>query len=318
MKIVVLDGYTLNPGDLSWDSLKELGELTVYDRTSPEQVAERIVDAPYVFTNKTILSREVLSGAKHLQFIGVLATGYNIVDVKAAREMGIVVCNIPTYGTMAVAQFTIALLLELCHHVGLHNIAVHDGEWSAQDDFSFPKTPLVELSERTIGLIGFGRIGQQVAKIAAAFGMCVLVHDPVMDVSKAGIPVQTVTLDELLNRADVVSLHCPLTSDNEGMMNKERLSKMKPGAFLINTARGQLINESDLAEALAQKVISGAALDVVSTEPIQAGNPLYKAPNCILTPHIAWAAKAARERLMAIAVDNLKRFQDGNPRNIVN
>ncbi len=320
MKIVVLDGYTENPGDLSWDALAALGELTVHERTAPEDILPRILGAEAVYTNKTPLTRDTLAKAHDagLRFVGVLATGYNVVDVEATRELGIALTNIPSYGTAAVAQFTFALLLELCHHVGLHAEAVRGGEWSAQRDFCFWKTPLVELSGKTMGLIGYGRIGQAVARIAVALGMKVLAYDAHADAAlQAECEVRLADLSEVLENADVVSLHCPLTADNQGMMNAAAFAKMKRGALLINTARGPLVCEANLAEALSSGQLGGAAVDVVSKEPIEAGNPLLSAPNCLITPHIAWAAVESRQRLMDVAVENLRAFLQGKPQNLV-
>ena len=312
MKIVILDGYALNPGDLSWEAFETLGEVTVYDRTPPELVAERIRDAEIVYTNKTVLNREIIENADSLAFIGVLATGVNVVDLDAAREKGIPVANVPAYSTPSVAQMTIALLLELCLHVGEHSRLVHAGEWTSSPDFCFWRYPLVELEGKTLGIIGLGSIGRAVAKIASAFGMRVIAY------RGRGEGVEMRTLDELLSEADIVSLHCPLTADNRHMINAEALARMKKGAFLINTARGPLVDEAALAEALSAGHIAGAAVDVVSAEPIHGDNPLLSAPNCIITPHIAWAPYASRVRLMDIAANNLKAFLAGNPVNVVN
>ncbi len=317
MKIVVLDGYALNPGDLSWDSLKQLGEVEIYDRTPEELVVERVDEADVVLTNKTRLSRATLAQAPTLKYIGVLATGYNIVDTQAARELGIVVTNIPTYGTASVAQFAIALLLELCHHVGLHAEAVRNGEWSRNPDWSFWKTPLIELSGKTIGIVGFGGIGRQTAAIASAVGMKVVANDVV----EAGAPdypgFQWMPLDRIVTEVDVLSLHCPLFPDNKGMINRERLGRMKRSAFLLNTSRGPLVVDQELADALNHGVIAGAALDVLSVEPPIASNPLLSAKNCIVTPHIAWATKEARSRLLDIAVENVRAFVEGRVVNAV-
>ena len=315
MKIVVLDGYTLNPGDLTWEPLERLGELTVYDRTPPEQIAERMKGAQAVLTNKTPLSRELLSDSS-ARYVGVLATGYNVVDVEAARELGIPVTNIPTYGTDAVAQFTTALLLELCHHVGAHAESVRAGDWEHNADWCYWNYPLIELAGKTMGIIGFGKIGQTVGRIAAALGMKVVYADqkPVADCAFA----QKLPLDELLACSDVVSLHCPLFDSTRGIINDAAIAKMKPGALLLNTSRGPLIDEAAVASALTEGRLAGAAMDVVSTEPIRGDNPLLRAPNCILTPHIAWATREARERLMRIAAENLAAFQNGAPRNVVN
>jgi glycerate dehydrogenase len=317
MKIVVLDGYALNPGDLSWDDLKKLGSVEVHDRTKEEQVVERARGADAVLTNKTPLSAATLGQLPDLRYIGVLATGYNIVDTAAARERGVVVTNIPTYGTHSVAQFAIALLLELCHHIGLHGEAVRNGQWSRNPDWSFWKTPLIELNGRTMGIVGFGRIGRQTGAIAAALGMRVVAHDAV-ETNPPDYPgFEWLTLDRIVSESDVLSLHCPLFADNKGMINKERLSRMKPTAFLLNTSRGPLIVDQDLADALNSGTIAGAALDVLSVEPPPESNPLLSARNCIVTPHIAWATQAARAKLLSIAVDNLRSFADGRVVNAV-
>ena len=311
MKIVVLDGYTENPGDLSWGPLQELGELTVYDRTPPEAVLERIGDAEAIYTNKTVLSRELIQAMPSVRFIGVLATGYNVVDVQAARERGIVVCNIPTYGTDAVAQYVFALLLELCHRVAHHAQAVQEGRWTACPDFCFWDYPLIELSGKTMGIVGYGRIGQRTAQIARAFGMQVLAYDAFVQAAEC------VPLDELLERSDVVSLHCPLFPETRRIIRGETIARMKDGAILINTSRGPLVDEAALREALTSGKLYGAAVDVVSTEPVQPDNPLLGLENCLITPHIAWAPRESRQRLMDIAVENLRCFLRGAPQNVV-
>lgn len=311
MKIVVLDGYTENPGDLSWGPLQELGELTVYDRTPPEAVLERIGDAEAIYTNKTVLSRELIQAMPSVRFIGVLATGYNVVDVQAARERGIVVCNIPTYGTDAVAQYVFALLLELCHRVAHHAQAVQEGRWTACPDFCFWDYPLIELSGKTMGIVGYGRIGQRTAQIARAFGMQVLAYDAFVQAAEC------VPLDELLERSDVVSLHCPLFPETRHIIRGETIARMKDGAILINTSRGPLVDEAALREALTSGKLYGAAVDVVSTEPVQPDNPLLGLENCLITPHIAWAPRESRQRLMDIAVENLRCFLRGAPQNVV-
>lgn len=318
MKIVILDGYTLNPGDISWEGFEALGEVTVYDRTKAEDVVERIGDAEVVYTNKTPITRETLDTCKNVKFIGVLATGYNIVDIEAAKEKGIPVANIPTYGTAAVSQFAIALLLELCHHVGEHSDAVKAGEWSSNPDWCFWKHPLVELAGKTMGIIGFGRIGQDTGKIAQAMGMNVLAYDAFKRPELESDTCHYADLDTVLAQSDVIALHCPLFPETEGIINKDTIAKMKDGVMIINDARGPLIVEEDLRDALNSGKVAGAALDVVSTEPIRMDNPLLDAKNVILTPHIAWAPKESRQRLMNIAVDNLKHFVDGEPQNIVN
>jgi len=320
MKIVVLDGYTLNPGDLSWDGLKEFGELTVNDRVGfdPDIVVEAIGDAEIIFTNKTPLSRSVLDRVPSVRYIGVLATGYNVVDTVAARESGIKVTNIPTYGTTAVAQHTFALLLEMCHQVGAHSEAVKKGEWTSNPDFCFWNSPLIELAGKTMGFIGFGRIGQATARIAKSFGLNILAHDTYEDPALEGDACKYVTLEELLADSDIITLHCPLTESNTGIINKETISAMKDGIMIINTARGPLVVEQDLCDALNSGKVAGAAVDVVSKEPISADNPLLGARNCIITPHIAWAPKEARIRLMDIAINNLSAFLSGKPVNVVN
>ncbi|WP_101910347.1 D-2-hydroxyacid dehydrogenase [Marasmitruncus massiliensis] len=317
MKIVILDGHTENPGDLSWEGFERLGRVTVYDRTQENQIVERIGDAQAVIVNKTPLSRETLSACPSIKYIGVLATGYNVVDVAAAKEKNIPVCNIPTYGTTAVAQFTFALLLEICHHVGAHDLSVHEGDWASGEDWCYWNYPLMELAGKTMGIIGFGRIGQNVARIAKAFGMRILAVDD--HPCAAGTELaEYVGLDELLSESDVISLHCPLFSTTEGMINKNTVAKMKNGVILLNTSRGPLVVEQDLADALNSGKIYAAGLDVVSTEPIKADNVLLSAKNCFLTPHIAWAPKESRQRLMDIAVANLQAFIDQNPINVVN
>ena len=317
MKIVILDGYTENPGDLSWEGFEELGELTVYDRTPKEKVIERIGDADAVIVNKTPLDRGVFEACPQIKYVGVLATGYNVIDIKAARERGIPVCNIPTYGTTAVAQMTFALLLEICHHIAEHSDAVKKGEWSNNPDWCFWKYPLIELADKKMGIIGFGRIGQAVGKLAKAFGMQILAYDANQNESGKEIG-EYVALDELLAQSDVISLHCPLFPETEGIINKKNISKMKDGVIIINTSRGPLIKEEDLADALRKKKVYAAACDVVSTEPILPDNPLLGCYNSIITPHIAWAPKESRQRLMDVAVSNLKAFADGKWTKVVN
>lgn len=323
MDIVVLDGYTLNPGDISWDGLASLGNLKVYDRTAYDisganLIVERAKDADVVFTNKTPITREILARLPKLKFIGVLATGYNVVDLEAARERGIPVSNIPAYGTDAVAQMTIALLLEMCNHVGIHSESVFKGQWTNNEDFCYWNKSLIELAGKTMGIVGFGQIGQATANIALALGMDILVNSRSKKKELEGERVRFVDLETLFKDSDVISLHCPLTETNKGMINKGSISKMRDGVMIINTARGGLVVDEDLADALNRGKVAGAALDVVSQEPIPADNPLLKAKNCIITPHIAWAPVEARQRLMDIAVDNLRKFLEGNPINVVN
>jgi len=318
MKIVVLDGHTLNPGDLSWEELSAIGELQVFDRTADDQIVARAHEAEIVLTNKTRLPAQILRQLKSTRYIGVLATGYDIVDVQTARELSIPVTNIPTYGTASVAEFTFALLLELCRHVGLHSEATRAGEWSRSTDFSFWKTPLVELAGKTIGVIGLGQIGRRVAEIALAFEMRVVAADAVRSPVPDWPRFRWCEVDELLPQADVVSLHCPLLPHTRGIINAKSLAMMKPSAFLINTSRGPLVVEQDLAAALNNGRLAGAAVDVLSGEPPSFGNPLLRAKNCIVTPHIAWASKEARTRLLNKAVANVRAFQDGHPINIVN
>jgi len=317
MKIVVLDGYTLNPGDLSWEGLSVLGDATVYDRTPADEIVSRIGDAEAIFTNKTPITRETLAACPNLRYIGVLATGYNVVDTVAAKERGIPVCNIPTYGTAAVGQFAIAMLLEICHHVAHHSDAVHEGRWSRNVDFCFWDYPLIELEGKTMGILGFGRIGQRTGEIAKALGMRVLAYDTHQN--DAGRAIGTyVDLDTLLSESDVVSLHCPLFPETKGIINASSIAKMKDGVILLNNSRGPLIVEQDLADALNRGKVYAAGLDVVSEEPISPNNPLLFAKNCLITPHISWAPKESRKRLLDTAVDNLARWQAGAPANVVN
>lgn len=322
MKIVVLDGYTLNPGDLSWEGFEKLGDLTVYDRTSYDRrgenlVIERAKDAEVVILNKTILSRDAILKLPKLKYVGVLATGYNIVDLEAAKEKGIVVTNIPTYGTASVGQMAIALLLELCHHVGAHSDSVKRGDWANNPDWCYWNYPLIELAGKTIGIIGYGRIGQTTGKIAQAMGMNVLAYDSYQNKALVSDTMKYAELDELLSKSDVIALHCPLFESTKGIIRKDTIAKMKDGVMIINNSRGPLIVEEDLAEALNSGKVAGAAVDVVMTEPIRNDNPLLKAKNCIITPHISWAPKESRKRLMDIAVDNLEKFLSGNPVNVV-
>ncbi|GMA47127.1 D-2-hydroxyacid dehydrogenase [Tetragenococcus muriaticus] len=319
MKIVILDGYALNPGDIDWGPLKEIGECEIYDRTSfndKEEILERIGDARIVLTNKTPLDEGVLNTAPNLQYIGILATGYNIIDIDAAAKAGITVTNVPAYGTEAVAQFTFALLLEITSQVGLHNRLVHEGQWSRNPDFSFFATPLTELQGKTLGLVGFGRIAQKVAEIGHAFGMKVIFYNHRPRDNKAEW-LQQVSLNELLSQSDVVSLHVPQTPDTKELINSSSLQKMKNTAILINTARGGLINEADLAEALNTEQLSAAAMDVAQYEPINEDSPLLTAKHCYITPHIAWAPQETRKRLLDIVVDNLTEFLAGRKQNTV-
>jgi glycerate dehydrogenase len=320
MNIVILDGYTENPGDLSWEGLEKLGKLTVYDRSSltdPKESISRIGSAEAVIVNKTPITAEIIAACPSIRYIGVLATGYNVVDVNAAKSRGIVVTNIPTYGTAAVGQFAIALLLEICHHIGHHDKTVHDGRWETNPDWCYWDYPLIELADKTIGIIGFGRIGQVTGGIAKALGMKVLAYDGYPNDAGKRI-AEYVSLDELFARSDVICLHCPLFPETTGMINKANIAKMKDGVILINNSRGPLVVEADLAEALNSGKVYAAGLDVVSTEPIKGDNPLLKAKNCIITPHISWAPRESRQRLMDIAVDNLAAFVKGSPVNVVN
>lgn len=311
MKIVVLDGYAANPGDLSWAPFEQLGELVVYDRTAPEDVAARLDGAAMALTNKTVLTRELMAGAKDLKYVGVLATGYNVVDVAAARELGITVCNIPAYSTDSVAQMVFALLLEICQHVGDHSRAVHAGRWTACKDFCFWDSPLIELAGKTMGIVGYGRIGKKVAEIARCFGMKVVAW------TRTPRDPECVSLDELLKVSDIISLHCPLFPETQNLINRESIAKMKDGVIIINTSRGPVVNDADLAEALKSGKVYAAACDVAGVEPIPADNPLLGLENMIFTPHIAWATYEARARLMDIAVENVKAFLKGNPINVV-
>lgn len=317
MKIVILDGYTLNPGDLSWKGFEELGEVTVYERTPYEMIVERIGEASIVITNKTPITKEVMENT-NIEYIGVLATGYNVIDIEYASAKGITVTNIPSYGTEAVAQMVFAHLLEICSRVGEHNQAVKDGEWSSSRDFCFWKRPLIELSGKTMGIIGYGRIGEATSKIARAFGMKVLAYRPSAKEGTGENGVNYVELEELLGNSDVISLHCPLTENTRGIINRKTIEKMKNGVIIINTSRGPLIVEKDLADALNSGKVYAAGLDVVAEEPIREDNPLLSAENAFITPHIAWAPREARERLMNIAVDNLSAYLKGNEANIVN
>ena len=318
MEIVVIDGYTLNPGDNPWDELGELGDLTVYDRTSEDQIVERAKNAEIILTNKIPLMADTLEQLLKLRYIGVTATGYDNVDVRTASQRNIPVSNVPVYGTDSVAQFVFALLLELCHHIGRHDQAVKSGKWTKAKEFSFWETPQIELAGKKMGIVGFGRIGRRVGELAHAFGMEVLAQDIFHGDLPAYQPFTWMKIKEVFAAADVVSLHCPQTEDNFGFVNEALLDLMKPTAILINAARGGLVNEKDLTAALNSGKIAGAAVDVVSAEPIHADNPLLKARNVITTPHIAWATLAARQRLLQTSIDNVRAFLAGKPTNIVN
>lgn len=320
MKIVVLDGYALNPGDLSWQGFEEYGEVTVYDRTSftdKQEIISRIGEAEAILTNKTPIDEEVLAAVPNLKYIGVVATGYNVVDIEAAGKRGIPVTNIPAYGTDAVAQFAFALLLEIANQVGVHNESVHQGDWQRSDDFTYQKTPLMELQGKTMGLIGYGEIAQATAKIAHAFNMEVIYWNHRSKEPQAEW-AQQVSIDELYQRSDVISLHVPQTADTQEMINRESIAKMKDGVILLNTARGGLLDEAAVATALNEGKIFAAGLDVVSSEPMAEDNPLLAAKNCFITPHIAWRPLETRERLMGIAVDNFAAFLEGKSKNVVN
>lgn len=318
MKIVILDGYTLNPGDLSWDELKKYGDVVIFDRTPADKVAERAEGAEVIFTNKTPVGEEALNQLPSLRYIGVLATGYNIVNTEAAKAKGIIVANVPGYGTASVVQMTFALLLELCLHVQRHSDAVREGKWSRSADFCFWDYPLVELAGKTLGIIGFGNIGRQVGDVATAFGMKIIGNSRHRTDQSHRRNFKWDEIAELLQESDVVSIHCPLSPETKGLINKESLKSMKSSAFLINTSRGPIIVDEDLADALSNNVIAGAGIDVLSVEPPSKNNPLFSAKNCIITPHIAWATKEARARLMDITVSNLSAFLQGNPVNVVN
>ncbi|WP_251447933.1 D-2-hydroxyacid dehydrogenase [Vermiculatibacterium agrestimuris] len=320
MKIVVLDGYTENPGDLSWGELEALGELTVYDRTpvnDEEEIIRRIGDAELVYTNKTPITRKVIDACPNMKFISLLATGYNVVDYAYAAEKKIPVTNVPTYGTASVGQFAIGLLLEICHHIGHHSESVHAGNWTNNIDWCYWDYPLIELDGKTMGIIGFGRIGQATGRIAKALGMKVLAYDNHPNESGKAL-AEYVDLDTLLASSDVIALHCPLFPDTQGIVNKDTIAKMKDGVIILNNSRGPLVVEQDLADALNSGKVAAAGLDVVSTEPIKADNPLLSAKNCIITPHISWAAKEPRQRIMDCAVANAKAYLEGKLINVVN
>lgn len=320
MKIVVLDGYTENPGDLSWEALRSLGELTVYDRSSltdEQEVIDRISDAEIVLTNKTPISRSVIDTCPHMKFIAMLATGYNVVDVEYAKKKGIPVSNVPIYGTYSVSQFAIALLLEICHHIGHHSQTVSEGKWEHCADWCYWDYPLIELEGKTMGLLGLGNIGRHTAKVAGALGMRVIAYDPWQNDAGRAV-AEYVDLDTLFAEADVFVVHMPLLPFNTGLINKETIAKMKDGVILINNSRGQIVVEQDLADALNSGKVAAAGLDVVSTEPIRGDNPLLKAKNCIITPHMSWGAKESRQRIMDCTVENVKAYQTGKPQNVVN
>lgn len=320
MKIVVLDGYTENPGDLSWDALKALGEVTIYDRTSYEEsdlIRQRIADAQIVVTNKTPITKATLDACPGIRLVAVMATGFNVVDIRYARQKGIDVVNVPTYGTASVSQYSIALLLEICHHIGHHSQSVREGRWAENADWCYWDYPLIELAGKTMGIVGFGRIGQAEGAIAKALGMDIIAYDPYPNDSGREI-ARYVSLEELYQLSDVISLHCNLTPENTGMINRDSIAKMKDGVIIINNARGQLIVEQDLCDALESAKVAAAGLDVVSTEPIRADNPLLKARNCIITPHISWAPKESRQRIMDCTVSNIRAFLCGSPVNVVN
>ena len=319
MKIVILDGYCENPGDLSWEGFKEFGEVTVYDRIDggEEEIIRAVGDAEIVLTNKTPITENVLETCPQVKFIGVLATGYNVVDIQAARERNIPVCNVPEYGTRAVGEYAMALLLEICHHVGHHAEAVREGRWESCPDFCFWDYPLMDLDGKTMGIIGFGRIGRTTGHLAKAFGMKVLATGS-RPVPEGREIADYVDLDTLLKESDVIALHCPLTPDTKDVICKENIRKMKDGVILINNARGGCVVEQDLADALNSGKVAYAGLDVVSTEPVRGDNPLLKAKNCIITPHISWASKECRQRIMDTSVENLRSFLKGEPVNVVN
>lgn len=314
MQIVVLDGYCVNPGDVEWSPLKQLGTLSVYDRTHPDMIAQRLRGAEAVFVNKVKLNRDMLFGARQLRFIGVLATGYDVIDVDAAKERGIVVTNVPAYSTEAVAQHAIALLLAMCQHVEYHAALVKNGAWTASPDFSWWKIAPTLLSGRTIGIVGCGRIGSRVAKIADALGMRVLGYNPEM---KSGFVGTYVSLDKLLRESDVISLHCPAKAETVGMIRKDTIARMKDGALLVNTSRGSLISESDVCDALKSGKLGGYAADVASEEPIRLKNPLLSAPNCLITSHYAWTPKPMRQKIIDVSAENLAAFLSGESKNVV-
>ncbi|HOW09696.1 MAG TPA: D-2-hydroxyacid dehydrogenase [Bacteroidales bacterium] len=318
MKIVILDGYTINPGDLSWDGLKALGELVVYDRTAQEQVYERAAGAEILLINKAVLGGDMLKKLPDLKYVGVLATGYNVIDLEEATRHGIIVTNVPAYSTDSVAQMTFALILELCLHVQRHSDSVMSGRWASCPDFSYREYPLIELASKTLGIIGYGNIGRKVGQIGCRFGMNVIVAGSSARNRPTKKNIYRVSLAELLSQSDIVTIHCPLTPETRGLINIDNLRLMKPSAFLINTSRGPVVVEQDLAFALNEGLIGGAGLDVLSVEPPSPDNPLFNARNCLITPHIAWATLEARKRLIDIAVNNIRAFINGSPINVVN
>lgn len=318
MNIVILDGYTANPGDLSWESFNDFGNVTAYDYTPAELIIERCKDADIIIDNKVVITKEIIEQLPKLKYIGMLSTGFNVIDIEAAKEHGITVCNVPTYSTSAVAQLTFALILETYNQVAVHSKAVHDGEWSACRDFCFQKTPLIELAGKTIGLIGYGKIGSEVAKIADAFSMNILCYVPSKKAQPEFRNFRFVSLDELASQSDIVSLHCPLTPQTLGLINEEFISKMKKNAILINTSRGPSVDEKALADAINSGRIAGAGVDVLSTEPPKPDNPLLTCEKCFITPHIAWAGYETRQRLLGVVYDNLKAFINNTPINVVN
>lgn len=318
MNIVFLDAYTANPGDLSWNLFEELGNVTTYDYTPRELVVERCKDAEIIIDNKVVIDKDLMQQLPKLKYIGMLSTGFNVIDIDAAKERGITVTNVPTYSTEAVAQLTFALILSIYNQVNLHNTAVHNGEWSSCRDFCFYKSPLIELKDKTIGLIGYGKIGCEVAKIADAFSMNILCYVPSKKPQPDFRNFRFVSLDYLAENSDIISLHCPLTPETTGMINNEFISKMKKSAIIINTSRGPAIDEQALADALNSGRIYGAGVDVLSTEPPKADNPLLKCDKCVITPHIAWAGYETRERLIGVVYNNLKSYLDGKPVNVIN
>ena len=321
MKIVVTDGYAENPGDLSWEPLRAFGELTVYDRVAPddeEEMLRRIGDADIAVTNKGVVSKKIIDACPNLKLIAVQATGYNVIDIAYAKEKGIPVCNVPVYGTRSVSQFAIALLLEVCHHIGHHDRTVHEGKWQNSPDWCYWDYPLIELAGKTFGLLGCGRIGIHTAEAAKGLGMHVIAYNRSQSQAAKDLGVEFVELDDLFARSDVLGLQMPLMDFNTGIINKENIAKMKDGVIILNNSRGQMVVEQDLADALNSGKVAFAGLDVVSTEPIRADNPLLKAKNCIITPHMSWGAKESRQRIMDCTVNNVKAFLAGKPENVVN